>query len=155
MGGDAVSAMQRTKGHSGEREAAALIRDLTGWDVRRRCRQHNGDSDLLGVPGWAIEVKRQKAAPRGLIASWWRQTVEQARVVAGGEEGRPGTVLIPLLVYRADRDQWRAVWPISILLLSRHDRQDMSQSGTLGEYKWTSESSVEVWASVAREIVNG
>ena len=46
-----MGAMQRTKGQTGEREAAALIRDLTGWDVRRRVRQHDGDSDLEGVPG--------------------------------------------------------------------------------------------------------
>lgn len=29
----------RTKGKSGEREIAALVRDVTGWDVKRRVRQ--------------------------------------------------------------------------------------------------------------------
>ena len=92
-----MSAMQRTKGQTGERGIAALIRDLTGWNAQRRVRQHGGDSDLLGVPGWAIEVKRHKAAPRGQIARWWRQTVEQA-----GQD-------VPVLFYRADRDQWCGV----------------------------------------------
>ncbi len=46
-----MSAMQRNKGKGGEREAAELVRDLTGWDARRRVRQHPGDSDIEGVPG--------------------------------------------------------------------------------------------------------
>jgi hypothetical protein len=46
-----MSAMQRNKGKTGEREVAAIVRELTGWDVRRRVRQHDGDSDLEGVPG--------------------------------------------------------------------------------------------------------
>ena len=50
--------MSRTKGAAGERELAAALRELTGWDIRRRVRQHDGDSDLEGVPGWSIEVKR-------------------------------------------------------------------------------------------------
>lgn len=48
-----MSAMQRNKGKAGERELTGLLRDLTGWDVQRRVRQHDGDSDLVGVPGWA------------------------------------------------------------------------------------------------------
>ena len=31
-----MSAMQRNKGKAGEREAAELVREHTGWDVRRR-----------------------------------------------------------------------------------------------------------------------
>jgi hypothetical protein len=73
-----MGAMSRTKGKAGEREIAALIRDLTGWDVRRRVRQHDGDSDLMGVPGWSIEVKRHARATRADLASWWQQTVDQA-----------------------------------------------------------------------------
>lgn len=46
-----MSRMQRDKGKAGEREAAELVRELTGWDVRRRVRQHEGDSDLTGAPG--------------------------------------------------------------------------------------------------------
>lgn len=51
-----------------ERELARLLADLTGHDVRRRVRQHDGDDDLVGVPGWSIEAKRYKAAP----PFWWR-----------------------------------------------------------------------------------
>ena len=98
-----MSASQRNKGKAGERELAAAIRDATGWDVRRRVRQHDGDSDLEGVPGWSVESKRHKAAQRGDIRAWWAQTVEQAE--------RTGS--IPVLFFRADRDEWRAVWPVS------------------------------------------
>ena len=132
-----MSLMQRRKGKAGEREVASLIRDLTGWDCQRRVRQHDGDSDLLGVPGWSIEVKRHaKVSGRGQIALWWRQAVTQA----GGS--------IPVLFYRLDRDSWRAVWPAAVLLT--HQRADYWQ-----DYDWTCEGSLEVWAAVAREVASG
>lgn len=128
-----MSAMQRTKGLAGEREIAGLIRDATGWDVRRRVRQHDSDSDLLGAAGWSIEVKRRAAAPRGEIARWWRQTVEQA-----------GTDR-PVLFYRADRDSWRAVWPLAVSLA-------LQQAEPWPGYEWTAEGSVQAWAAVARGL---
>lgn len=85
-----MSLMQRSKGKAGEREAAALVRELTGWDVQRRVRQHDGDSDLQGVPGWSVEVKRHRTATRGDLTRWWAQTVAQA-----GD-------LLPVLLYRVD-----------------------------------------------------
>ena len=124
--------MQRSKGKVGEREIAALIREHTGWDVQRRVRQHDGDSDLVGVPGWAVEVKRHAASPRGQIGAWWRQTVEQA------------TGLLPVLFFRSDRDSWRAVWPVAVHLA---DQRSEFWSG----YEWTVEGSVEAWAAVARD----
>lgn len=124
--------MQRTKGQQGEREVAGVIRDLTGWDVQRRVRNHAGDSDLVGVPGWSVEVKRHKAAGRAEIAGWWRQTCAQA-----GD-------LLPVLFYRLDRDSWRAVWPVAISLKVQHA---CHWSG----YEYTAEGSVEAWAAVARD----
>jgi len=92
----------RTKGQSGERELAALLSELTGRRVTRRVRQHAGDSDLVGLPGWCVESKRARSAPLTLIArEWWPQAVAQANA--------QGT--IPLLCFRADRQPWRAVWP--------------------------------------------
>lgn len=124
-----MAAMSRTKGNAGEREVAALIRDFTGWDVRRRVRQHDGDSDLMGVPGWSVEVKRHARALRGDIAAWWQQAVEQADA---GER--------PVLFFRQDRDAWRAVWPLCVHL-----------GGTWSGYEMTVEGSVEAWAAAARE----
>ena len=130
-----MSAMQRTKGAGGEREIAMIVRDLTGWDVRRRVRQHEGDSDLEGVPGWSVEVKRHRAASRGDIAAWWRQTVTQAEQAAA----------LPVLFFRVDRDAWRAVWPLAALLTRQH-------AGYWKAYEWTAEGAIEAWAAAAREI---
>jgi len=131
-----MSATSTTKGKVGERDLAAHIRAVTGWDVQRRCRQHAGDSDLEGVPRWSVESKRHKAATRSDIAGWWRQTVMQAS--KGG--------LLPVLFFRRDRDTWRAVWPAAVTLGVQH--ADMWTG-----YQWTVEGSIEAWAAVAREVV--
>jgi hypothetical protein len=128
-----MTAMQRRKGASGEREVSALIRDLTGWDVRRRVRQHDGDSDLEGAPGWSVEVKRHASATRGDIRQWWLQAAKQAQE----------TRSTPVLLYRTNRDEWRAVWPLFALL-------DIPAAGWL-DYTLTVEGTVEAWAAVARE----
>ena len=73
--------MQREKGKRGEREVANLLAKLTGRDIRRRCRQHPGDSDLLGLDPWVIECKLQKALN---LNGWWEQALQQQ-----GEDGRP------------------------------------------------------------------
>lgn len=130
-----MSAIQRTKGATGEREIASIVRDLTGWDVRRRVRQNDGDSDLEGVPGWSVEVKRHRSASRGDIAAWWRQTVRQAERAAA----------LPVLFFRVDRDAWRAVWPLAVHLT--HQETDYWRA-----YKWTVEAAVDAWAAAVREI---
>lgn len=131
-----MSAMSRAKGQTGEREIAALIRDLTGWDVRRRVRQHDGDSDLEGVPGWSVEVKRHARATRSEIAGWWAQRVAQAERVGA----------MPVLLFRLDRDAWRAVWPITVNLTE--------QPPMWAAYAWTAEGSAEAWAAVALELAS-
>jgi hypothetical protein len=99
-----MTAMQRTKGTAGEREACAIIKELTGRDVRRRVRQHEGDSDLEGLPGWSIEVKRHATFSEADLAAFWKQAVAQAE--------RTGAK--PLLIYRKDRGQWRCRWPVTL-----------------------------------------
>lgn len=133
-----MGAMSRTKGQAGEREAAALIRNLTGWDVRRRVRQHDGDSDLEGVPGWSVEIKRHAQASRADIAAWWAQAVAQARPAG----------LLPVLLYRRDRDQWRAVWPVAVHLA-------MQERDYWTDYQWTAEGTPDAWAAVARRSCAG
>ena len=85
--------MQRDRGAAGERELAAKLKLYTGLDIRRRCRQHPGDSDVLGVDGWAIECKRTATLS---LDPWWKQTIDQCR------EGES-----PVLMYRKDRHGWR------------------------------------------------
>lgn len=132
--------MQRNKGRAGEREAADLVRQHTGWDVRRRVRQHEGDTDLTGIPGWAVEVKRHRTASAGEVARWWAQTVAQAAQAGAGAR--------PVLLYRADRAEWRAVWPLSVLLV--HQTAEHWTG-----IEWTADTTVQGWAAVARECLTG
>lgn len=128
-----MSGMQRRKGQVGEREAAALIATHTGWAARRRVRNAAGDSDLVDVPGWSVEVKRHRMATPGVLAGWWQQAVQQA----GGQ--------LPLLLYRLDRSAWRAVWPLAVSL-----RAPLTEAWC--DYEWTVEGSVAAWAALAREL---
>ena len=96
----ALGRSSRSKGQGGERELAALLTELTGFEIKRRCRQHRADSDLEGLPGWSVECKRHRSAGQGLIESWWAQTVMQAMAARDR----------PVLFYRLDRAGWRAVW---------------------------------------------
>lgn len=119
----------RTKGKAGEREIAAIIRDLTGWDIKRKVRQLDGESDLEGVPGWCCEVKRHKTATRADILQWWAQAIAQSV--------KDGPLQLPVLFYRRDRDDWRAVWPMYL----EHCH-----------YEWTVEGSIDAWCDIARGL---
>jgi hypothetical protein len=127
----------RNKGKTGEREIAAIVSDLTGWTVRRKVRQLDGESDLEGVPGWCVEVKRHATATRSEIAEWWAQARDQARAEKS----------IPVLFFRKDRDEWRAVWPSAALV-------GAGAGGDWPEYSWTVEGTIDVWAATAREVAN-
>ena len=131
--GSDMGRMQRTKGQSGEREAAAQICEHTGWQVRRRVRNALGDSDLVGVPGWSVEIKRYASASPAQLAQWWAQCVSQA-----GLE-------LPVLFFRLDRSAWRAVWPLAVNL-------QVQEAGQWQGYEWTVQGSIAAWAAVAREI---
>ena len=122
-----MSAHSRTKGIRAELEAAAIIHALTGWEVARKVRQHQGDSDLSGCEdhGWSVECKRHATASRADIAAWWNQA--EAQAIKAGKRA--------LLMYRVDRGEWRAVWALS---------------GWTG-YMWTADGSPEAWAAFARE----
>ena len=124
----------RDKGKRGEREIANIIKELTGWDVKRKVRNLVGESDLEGVPNWSIEVKNCATLS---VPAWWMQTTTQAMF----------TRMYPVLFYKVPRKGWRAVWPVSVIL---SDSIDLWPA-----YDMTCESSVEAWAAVAREVLNG
>jgi hypothetical protein len=114
------------------------VRDLlTGWNARPRVRQHRVDSDLEGVPGWCVEVKRHARAPRGDIGVWWRQAAAQASRASS----------LPVLFYRANLDFWRAVWPLCVEMRK-------PASAVVANYGWTVEGSVQAWAAVAQELAS-
>jgi hypothetical protein len=125
-----VSAFSRDKGKRGELEVAGIIRDLLGLEAKRRVRQHDGDSDVMGVPGWSIEVKNCASIT---LPAWWRQTVAQAL----------DTGDMPVLFYKIPRKGWRCVWSASAVC-------------TPPDFLWTEleyacESSPAVWAALVRE----
>ena len=122
-----MSAMSRTKGQSGERELAALLTHVTGHDVRRRVRQHDGDSDLEGVPGWSIECKRYATAKHGNIyGMWWPQALAQAQ--ATGEQA--------VLLYRQDHGHWLAVWCADLHTGNRPIRADFQHTLCAAPSTW-------------------
>lgn len=117
----------RAKGQRGELEACRLIYEHTGWQAKRRVRQHAGDSDIEGVPGWSVEVKNHAAPTLAMIRKWWEQATSQAK----------GTQ--PVLIYKRQRGEWRAVWAL-------HACMDAPIA-----WEYTAEGSIEAWAMVARE----
>ena len=87
----------RNKGMGGEREFAREINVRTGIiAVRNLMQSAAGGHDLLGIPGWAPEVKRCEVE---LVDQWWEQTKRQA-TLAGAK---------PVLAYRRSRQPWRLV----------------------------------------------
>lgn len=82
----------RLKGKRGELEAAAMLRQLTGLDVKRiygQARQGDDAPDIDG-PGleWCVEVKNQRAIK---LRAWWDQACEVA-----AKDGRPPMLMIKL-----------------------------------------------------------
>ena len=67
----------RTKGRVAEQEVAGILRDELGLEIHRNWQQQaaQGGCDLVGVPGWGIEIKRAKELR---LNEWWTQTAEQA-----------------------------------------------------------------------------
>lgn len=92
-----MSASQRRKGASGERELFKLLSAELGFVVQRTLDQtRTGGADCIDVPGFAVEVKRQERLSR---PAWWRQAVRQG-IKLGAE---------PIVWYRRSREPWRAL----------------------------------------------
>lgn len=85
----------RTKGKTGEREIAKILRNQ-GFPDARRGQQYcgiNGDADVIGVKGIHIECKRQERVQDEL---WMKQAEDDAKK---GE--------IPVVIYRRNHEQWK------------------------------------------------
>lgn len=89
-----MSKMQREKGKRGEREVASILREH-GYESARRTSQYAGitgdSSDVVGLAGFHIEVKRQE---RANIYEWFAQSKRDA-----------GTDT-PVVVFRRSGDKW-------------------------------------------------
>jgi Holliday junction resolvase len=88
----------RTKGAAGEREIIRLLKSR--WPdlpLRRDLRQYQsgGLTDIVGIPGYTIEVKRRKKVMQAEVDHWWAGLVSKADGVE------------PVLAYRQDQQDWR------------------------------------------------
>ena len=99
-----MTAASRTKGQCGERELCKLLSQSLGLDLSRNLDQvREGGADILGVPGFIIEVKRREAEQK---AKWWEQVCKA---------GRRYPQLMPVVAYRRSRQPWRFMLPLSAL----------------------------------------
>jgi Holliday junction resolvase len=97
-----VSRAEREKGARGEREVAAILREHRLPAVRT---PNSGGlhirGDLIGVPGWHFEVKRQETLR---LPQWIRQARGDA------ENGD-----VPVVAFRQSGGEWYAVLPLADL----------------------------------------
>ena len=126
-----MSASQRTKGASGERELVRLLRDQLGDDTitRNLDQVRDGGGDIL-LQEWVIEVKRCRRASFG---TWWRQAVAQA----GDRQ--------PALAYRLDRQPWRVRIPLAALV---------EHAGPVEEFRRTVEISLDGFVALIQGELN-
>ena len=77
-----MGSLSRNKGRSGEQEIVRILKDELGLGIavtRNYAQQaHTGGVDVLGVPGWAIEVKRAKQFSEG----WWPQSKPRVSAIS-------------------------------------------------------------------------
>lgn len=65
----------RNKGHNGEREFCKKLEAVLGRTVARNVDQvRDGGADIIDVPPYAIEVKRQESLN---LNGWWKQALSQ------------------------------------------------------------------------------
>ena len=84
---------QRNKGANAEREIANILKDH-GIDARRGL-VFLGEPDVVGLPGYHLEIKRQETYR---IDDWLKQSEEDAN------ENE-----IPLVIFRKSRQPWRVI----------------------------------------------
>jgi len=96
---------QRDKGKLGEREVAHLLVQH-GFEEGRRTAQYCGNtgdaSDVVGLPGYHIEVKRCETTK---IHEWMAQATRDAK---------PNEV--PIVCHRRSRENWLVTLPLEAFL---------------------------------------
>jgi hypothetical protein len=90
-----MSAMQRTKGASYEREVVNELKDLLGPVVRRCWERASDKGHDIDLPGFAPELKRY--ARIGKVYQWMAQAEAQA--------GLLNPMPMPIVICRADREE--------------------------------------------------
>lgn len=127
----------RAKGKSGERELIGELKkllpsEMTSELTRNLDQTRDGGHDILGLDGWALEVKRYAEVLPADLERFWKQACEQA---ARNDEVRPA------LCFREDRRAWRTVIHVS----------ELGQEMPDGEsYEDTVEMSLELFAKLVQ-----
>lgn len=137
----------RAKGAAGEREFIKELAQELGDDLvaplKRNLEQTRaGGHDVVGLEGWAIEIKRYRVIKEGDIARFWEQAVEQAERIGA----------LPMLAYREDFKSWR----IRVALMMSDDGEklviaDRYIANEKWHVDWTAEISMMAFASIIRE----
>lgn len=123
----------RAKGKSGERELIGELKkllpsEMTSELTRNLDQTRDGGHDILGLDGWALEVKRYAEVLPADLDRFWQQACEQAR----NNESRPA------LCFRQDRRAWRTVIRVS----------DVASWDVHDDYEDTVEMSLSLFAKI-------
>ena len=125
----------RTKGKAGERELIGELKrvlpELSDALERNLEQTRDGGYDIAGLDGWAPEVKRYAQILPADVATFWEQTLTQAR----NDHKRP------VLFMREDRREWR----VRVRLTDVQDRWAAED-----DLKWTAEVTVDAFAWIYR-----
>lgn len=94
---------RKTKGQNGEREVQEILRAHGFHECRRNFASGGqGGNDLIGVPGYGIEIKFQETTKPW---EWYEQCKEAASPTE-----------TPLVVFRRSRSPWMALLSFEDLL---------------------------------------
>lgn len=131
----------RAKGAAGEREfikeLALELGDELVAPLKRNLEQTRaGGHDIVGLEGFAIEIKRYKQVKEGDIVKFWEQAKEQAQRIDA----------TPVLAYREDMRSWRVVVSCNLL-------KDGYMTGDWS-VDWTATISMKAFAYLVREQHN-
>lgn len=126
----------RAKGAAAEREFCKELADYLGdalvEPLKRNLEQtRKGGHDIVGLEGYAIEIKRYRVIKEGDIVRFWAQAVDQARRVEAQ----------PVLAYREDFCSWRVRIPWGFMMDEDWDE----------DVDFTIEVSLKAFASLIRE----
>ena len=126
----------RAKGASAEREFIKELGEYLGdamvEPMKRNLEQtRKGGHDIVGLDGFAIEIKRYRRVKEGDIVKFWAQAVDQAKRV-GAE---------PVLAYREGFCSWRVRIPWGFLMDEGWDE----------DVDFTLEMSLKAFATIVRE----
>ena len=126
----------RAKGASAERslikELSEYLGDALTEPMKRNLEQtRKGGHDIVGLDGFAIEVKRYRRIKEGDIVKFWAQAVDQAKRVGSQ----------PVLAYREDFCSWRVRIPWGFLMDEEWDE----------DVDFTIEVGLKAFATIVRE----